>query len=367
MSFFRLIQRLLMISALIGLTGCATIKLGTVPPPEDTTQLRVALYAVTGLVKVGDWGSSAEDFRKWNHQRMGRMLKNYGAYQVVSEQEVRAVLGDQDPTEWQLSRNDWELARDMGRALHADYVLVSVRGTLGDPDYYFETTLLNVATGAKYAVRINNTRERKPNAYRLPPGTYKLAYRELFNDAKRDLLATALRKSLKQKGDLERSRIAAEKSFTTAPRQVKYQDAEKKEEQVKGRKKLIVYDISSAESLQVAALILSEALREEILSRGTFNLVNRENMTQLVEELKFQQSGVVDPSQAVRLGKGAGANEVVMGNIGSIGKTLLLQSKRVDVETMLNLSAASLKGRPGQEDELLKELPALVDRLFTAK
>jgi hypothetical protein len=87
-------------------------------------------------------------------------------------------------------------------------------------------------------------------------------------------------------------------------------------------------------------------------------------MTQLIEELKFQHSGLVDPSQAVRLGKGAGANEVVTGNIGSIGKTLMLQSKRIEVESMLNLSAASLKGQPGHEDELLKELPVLVDRLF---
>jgi len=132
-------------------------------------------------------------------------------------------------------------------------------------------------------------------------------------------------------------------------------------------KKLIVYDLIAPESLNVPALILSEAMREEILKRGRFDLVNRENMAQIIEELKFQQSGLVDPNQAVKLGKGAGANQIVTGKLGPIGQSLMLQSKRTEVETMLNLSAASLKGQVGQEDELLDKLPGLVDRLLSGK
>lgn len=515
MSLSCLFRQLVLFIAIACLSGCASVQLGTVPPPKDTAQLRVALYAVSGLIPNGSWGSSEEEFRRWHYRTMGRMLKNYGAYQVVGDKQVQSVLGEQELSPWQLSRNNWELGFELGKALHADYLLVSVRGTMGEPHYYFETVLLNIATGAKYAVRINNT--RTPNTPRLPQGTAQMAYRELFADAKSDLLSTALRKSRQMMADtngdeqarktlaetraaeqrafeqseqarraaekaaaeqaaaerlvrerkeqerraaeelarvnllkkekhlqeeraqrkaeqarraaerqarekaeaarlaeekaardraeterlaalkleqeqrlaveadqakkaearkrraeearreIERAKAAAEKSLTQAPRQVQFKDAEQSQGSTNGRKKLIVYDISTTDSLQVVGLILSEALREEILRRGTFNIVNRENLSQLFDELKFQQSGPVDPSQAVKLGKGAGASEIITSNLGSIGKILMLQSKRVEVESMLNLSAASLKGQPGHEDELLKELPGLVDRLLYGK
>jgi len=377
---YDLIKKCLLLFLLLALPGCATIKLGSIPVPEDTTRLRVVVYPVSGAVDRGDWGKSTREFRNATYRQMSRVLSRFGAYQVVRQQEVKAVLGEQAPAGWQLSGNDWRLAFDLGRALYADYVLVVERGSLGEPHYYFTTTLLNVATGARYAVNINHTREPGPGMPRLPQGTAREAYRELFRDAKADLLATALRKGrrmmLREPGEdrsrqedasrreLERARQEASKQVVKAPRQVQYREAEKARLPDAGLKKLIVYDLNAPEALQVAALILSEALREEILRRGTFSVINRENLAQIIEELKFQQSGLVDPNQAVRLGKGAGAREVLTGSIGPIGQILMLQSKRIEVESMRNISAASLKGEPGREDNLLERLPMLVDRLF---
>jgi len=467
MDIIKIAVRSLLVCFLMVVSGCAAVKLGSIQPPAETARLRVAVLTASGVLKQGAWGRGDDEFRFRNTMAVARHLRSFGAFEVVRQRELAAVLGDQQEfTSWQLSRNNFQFARDIGKALYADYVFIGDRGTLGDPHYYYETTLLNVVTGAKYAVRINNTRAQKPGSHKLPPDTGRIAFRELFRDAKGDLLATALRKSrrlqqeklldhkleeetrqklykirvaeqrareeaersrieaariaqekseaarmaaekaarekaeaerlavLKREQELqlareaervrnaeqerrlteeqsrkglERARIAAEKTLGQATRQVIYGEVEKKELAVKGLKKLIVYDLIAPESLNVPALILSEAMREEILKRGRFDLVNRENMAQIIEELKFQQSGLVDPNQAVKLGKGAGANQIVTGKLGPIGQSLMLQSKRTEVETMLNLSAASLKGQVGQEDELLDKLPGLVDRLLSGK
>jgi len=48
---------------------------------------------------------------------------------------------------------------------------------------------------------------------------------------------------------------------------------------------------------------------------------------------------------------------VVTGRLGQLGKTFVMQAKRVDVETFGTLGLASTKFTEGQEDEVLNKLP----------
>ena len=355
------------------LTGCATVQLGSIPAPAATTRLRVALLPISAPLDRGVWGRSVEEFSTSQYRITRRHLDRLGYYDVISETDVKAVLGEYVPVRWQLLRNDAELTRRIGRALHADYVLLVERGSSGEPDYYFEVTLLNMATAARFGVRIDNRRTR--GEHKLPKGTGKLALRELFRDAKEDLLATALGKvrqtttpdAAPSPPPPQPKPPAGSGAATTdsGSRLVEYPAGDPDDGASSSGKRLVVYDLATTlENYRSVALILSEALREEIQSRGSYSLVNRENLLQLVDELKLQQSGLVDNGQGIKLGRIAGAEEIVTGNFGALGKGLVLQSKRTDLKTMLNLSQASLKATVGEEEQLLDQVGKLVDKLL---
>lgn len=432
----RLLLIIWIVAAGMSLSGCAAVKLGSMPKPPETARLRVALIPLSETVSRGKWGKNDEEFADNLYRFTRKVLDKRGYYEVVPETEMKAVLGEYVPDRWSLIRKDAELAHRVGAALYADYVLLAERGTLGDPFYYFELTLINIDTGRRFIVRINNTRIR--GGKKLPDGTGKVAIRELFRDAKGDLLGTALHKTRAVPGPdtgehrrqeessrlrLEKEKSPREKSEPEKPlqaasaeaklnadktagviaprqpeeehrnheqlerlkadeqkpavagsdenitREVGYLDAEQQEDgQVRDAKRLIVYDLATAsETYRQVALILSEALREEIQKRGVYNLVNRENIQLLLSEMKFQESGLIDSAQAVQLGKGAGAQEIVTGNLGVLGRTVVLQSKRTEIQTMLNLAQASLKSDAGQEELLLARLADMVDQLLPRK
>jgi hypothetical protein len=135
----------------------------------------------------------------------------------------------------------------------------------------------------------------------------------------------------------------------------------------KDKDRLVIYDFDTIERLNVVALILTEALREELFILGRFVLVNRENMMQVVQELKLQQSGLVDEKQVVELGKWLAANEAVTGRLAVMGNTYVLQAKRTDIKTLGTLGLGSLKCAAGHEDELLSGMPGLAKKLVEIK
>jgi hypothetical protein len=127
--------------------------------------------------------------------------------------------------------------------------------------------------------------------------------------------------------------------------------------------RLVVYDLESAELLRPIAMILSEALREELIKLGRFQLVNRENLAKVLQELELRNSGLIDEKQAVQLGKGVSAREVVTGRLGSLGKSYVLQAKRINAESFRTIAIESLKSSQGEEEHLLEGIPALATRL----
>jgi hypothetical protein len=131
--------------------------------------------------------------------------------------------------------------------------------------------------------------------------------------------------------------------------------------------KLVVYDFDTVERLSVVALILTDALREELFILGRFSLVNRENMMQVIQELKLQHSGLVDEKEIVELGKWLAANQAVTGRLAMLGNSYVLQAKRTDIKTMGTLGLGTLKCSSGQEEELLSGIPVLARKLIGMK
>lgn len=85
-----------------------------------------------------------------------------------------------------------------------------------------------------------------------------------------------------------------------------------------------------------------------------------------MDELKFQQSGLVDKKQAVQLGKGMAARQVVTGRFGPLGGRYVLQAKRIDVQSLGTRALGSLKCKQGEEEQLLEQLPDLARKLAEA-
>ena len=113
-------------------------------------------------------------------------------------------------------------------------------------------------------------------------------------------------------------------------------------------------------------MILAEALREELLQLGVFTLVNRENIAKVMEEHKLQQSGLVDDSQILQLGKWLAAQQAVSGRISLLGESFVVQAKRIDLEKAETLKMASLQCPVSQQEKLLDDVSELARKLAEA-
>lgn len=433
--------------ALLFVTGCAEIRLHSLPAPSTTAKLRVFVLPVSGALPAqrsqfrGTWPTPHAEFVNNSYQAIGRILSDTGMYEVVSQEEVRKVTGRLETIEWPWDKDEWQLAKEAGRALHADYLLIPTRGYSGF--FYVKMVMINLATGKQYEKfdHVANTFDKgmQSREYRK---MFHQFYQEIFRQAKGDMLTTALRKGrltppaseppvrevarmdpvmkpeesagvqpehpkavtadaapqkpaspareIARKGaevkpagttgvqpeqpkpaaaDRAVQKIAGARESgeqrATRPGEsaVKPAAGSREEPNIPAKQRMIVYDLQTTAQLNIVALILSEALREELFALGGFDLINREDMSQAIQEMKLQQSGLIDDKQALQIGKWMAANQTVTGNLGIIGDALILQTKRTDLQTMVILSRGSARAGVGKEDDLLEALPALARKL----
>ncbi len=415
----------------LGVTACAQVKVNTLPPPPPTAKLRVFFLPVSDALSGRlYWATSHKEYAERMALPLSRFLQSTGIYEIVSQDDVDAVLGGQKSEDILWQRRNWEFARRVGRALHADYVVVARRGFQGF--FFFQTLWINLETGKTFESR------NHPGTFLMGTGSHKEEFRkivrqtyfEIFRQAKGDLLATAIRKgrtmermtppgmpaapatearpeketpaetpaavaAVPKKVPTDRPKGVSRKREKAPPshepvveakkaspppsgvppvadrRQPAADPASQTRERMPmmqsapelGKTRLVIYDLETTQPMQIAGLILTEALREEILKLGSFDLVNREDLTRALDELKLQQSGLVQEKDAVKMGRWLAARQSVTGRLGSLGSTTILQTKRTDIETMGTLSAGSLKAPVGREEDLLNELPDLAKKL----
>jgi len=345
--------------------ACAEVRLNTIPAPPSTAKLRIFIQPISS--PEGQWRTSHQEFAKSQFRRTQRFLERTGMYEVVAEEEIKAVLGKQwySEKDWaaRWARKDWQLARQVGKAVHAEYAMIIERFGR-ERIFYWDMMLMNIETGEKFKVSVPVPRGDREDFIKIQ----RVSYREIFNDAKNDMMTTAIRKGRRMAG-LPTPKTPVD--VTTAPippapqkiRELDLEKALRAETMAEGRTRLAIYDLEAPEPFKTVALILSEALREELFRLERFTLVNRENIVQVMNEMGLQQSGLVDEKQAVRAGKGMAARQIIMGNFGVLGHTSVLQAKRIDVETQGTLALSSLKCELGKEEEMLASLPELARKL----
>lgn len=78
---------------------------------------------------------------------------------------------------------------------------------------------------------------------------------------------------------------------------------------------------------------ITDALTEAVFNTGKVKIIERDNIEKIINEQKFQASGLVDESQAASIGNIAGVEYVCYGTIKEIDNGYTVNARVVDVES----------------------------------
>jgi TolB-like protein len=119
-----------------------------------------------------------------------------------------------------------------------------------------------------------------------------------------------------------------------------------------------VWDLEDVGPFTKASPVLGELLSSEILEtikqKGTYTVVERERLQLVLEELKLGTTSLVDESTRLRLGKLVGATLMVFGGYQTIGDTVRLDVRLVEVESGKTIKATFKTAPAANVPELLK-------------
>jgi TolB-like protein len=85
--------------------------------------------------------------------------------------------------------------------------------------------------------------------------------------------------------------------------------------------------------------MISEMFTTEVVNNNSFKIVEREQLNKILGELKIGQSGVLDTTDAQKLGKILGARAIITGSVMKMGDNLRIDSRIIEVETGIIVSA----------------------------
>lgn len=86
---------------------------------------------------------------------------------------------------------------------------------------------------------------------------------------------------------------------------------------------------------------LAEELSTNLVTgKKRFDVIDRANLSRLLDENKLSRSGLVDPENIKRLGKIAGVDALVIGTVTPLGKSLRVTAKVINTESAKIVGAA---------------------------
>jgi curli biogenesis system outer membrane secretion channel CsgG len=105
-------------------------------------------------------------------------------------------------------------------------------------------------------------------------------------------------------------------------------------------------------------LFLSGEIIQAIKQSGDIQVVEREKLVSILEELKLGSSELSEKSTRLKVGRMMGAKEMVFGSYMVVGSTMRIDLRRVDVETGKVVKAAK---KTAEADDLAGWLKAAHD------
>ncbi|MCD6579337.1 PDZ domain-containing protein [bacterium] len=113
------------------------------------------------------------------------------------------------------------------------------------------------------------------------------------------------------------------------------------------------------------ASTISDYLRTKLLNTNRYIMVTRANMTEILKEQNFQQSGCTTQECAVQMGKLLGVSKIFTGSLGGVGSIFLINIKMLNIETGQIEKAESMQA--ASEEDLLKAINKITSLLTGVK
>jgi len=88
------------------------------------------------------------------------------------------------------------------------------------------------------------------------------------------------------------------------------------------------------------ATVITELFRMELASKGTINVVEREDTNKIIAEMNFQNDRWSDNKKTAEFAKALNANYVITGQLMKMGNKIYMTSKVLDVKTLQIPSSA---------------------------
>ncbi len=122
--------------------------------------------------------------------------------------------------------------------------------------------------------------------------------------------------------------------------------------------------ITDNEKLEPLSKGMAAMLTTELQNISAFKLVERQRLNDVLNELKLQQSGAVDPGTASKIGKIVGARAMLLGSFVNMFGKLRIDARIVDVETGLTKKADEVTGDMDELFELIQQLTQKIPKKF---
>lgn len=112
-----------------------------------------------------------------------------------------------------------------------------------------------------------------------------------------------------------------------------------------GNKKIAVLDFTDLQggSSELGKYIAEQLTVDFVMNKRDFAVLDRANLKSILAEHKLTATGLVDPENAKQLGKFAGVDALIIGNIIPIGTNINLTVKIITTETAVVVGAAKAK------------------------
>lgn len=111
---------------------------------------------------------------------------------------------------------------------------------------------------------------------------------------------------------------------------------------------------------------LTAKIAAEFVKAGSYTVLERSLMSQILQEQGFQQSGCVSSSCAVEVGQLLGVRLMAAASVGTIGQTYLFTLRIIDVQTGVVVRMADCETGDGIEQIVRSCIPYAVTRLCNA-
>ncbi len=181
----------------IGLSGLVAVA-ATAPP--ESGKLRVFVQATSGKAHASGWGTPHSTYEKNMRKWVQRILDSRGIYDVIPQQEIETAFPKRVSSAWSWKWNDYALAVEVGKKLHAEYAMIIERHYL--PSTSIKIVLINLNTRKTFEALEFFSGGKKGNYYKW----LKAGFSKIFREANSDLLATAINKGMIAYNDIEQTR-----------------------------------------------------------------------------------------------------------------------------------------------------------------